>query len=203
MEIDFSKVLSGGDLRSIGASISVALHICNQQDFDTLFKYIFHPDRIVTMRAVDAIEKISFSQPEFLQKHKKRIFELLGRAKDKELKWHIAQLVPRLQLTNREFGLAWVTLTDWAKDRSNSRIVRVHSIQALADMAWQQTFTILWKILKKKIFPPCRPGSEKLESIFLKHVDSIHCVFLFDYSFKGSKCFTWYPTQSGFFQFRS
>lgn len=131
---DFEKFLFGGDLRSIGKSNLVVSFIKNQKDFDDLFEYIFHKDRIIVMRTADVIEKITIENPEYLTKYKNRIIDLCTIAEDKELKWHLALLVPRLPLDSKEFGKAWDTLTNWANDKTNSRIVRVNSIQGLHEM---------------------------------------------------------------------
>lgn len=127
----FEKILSGGDLRSIGKSNKLILKINNANDFDELFKYLYNVDRLVVMRAADTIERITIDNPQYLTKHKNEIIELCDAAKDKELKWHLALLIPRLNLNNREYEKAWVTLTIWARDKDNSRIVRVNSLQGL------------------------------------------------------------------------
>jgi hypothetical protein len=129
-----SKALAGGDLRSIGKSNSIILTIKNQKDFDTLFRLLFHSDRLVVMRAADAIEKITLEKTHYLKKHKKEIIGLLDAAKNKELKWHLALLIPRLPLGLREFNDAWDILAAWTLDKKNSRIVRVNSIQGLFEM---------------------------------------------------------------------
>ncbi|MBL7996436.1 hypothetical protein JNM05_13800 [bacterium] len=90
------------------------------------------------MRAADIIEKISLHNPQYLTRHKKEIIDLCNAAKDKELKWHLALLIPRLHLHTKEFDNAWNTLTKWAKDKTNSRIVRVNSIQGLFEMIKQK-----------------------------------------------------------------
>ena len=136
--IDFDKILSGGDLRSIGKSNSVISKIQTQTDFDNLFKRLFHKDRLIVMRAADSIEKITRINTQYLTKHKEGIFKLSGISKDKELKWHLALLIPRLPLDSKEFGKAWDILTMWAKDKTNSRIVRVNSIQSLFEMMKQR-----------------------------------------------------------------
>lgn len=104
---EFEKILSGSDLRSIGESNFAILKIKNQNDFDELFKYLFYADRLLVMRAADAIEKITINNPQYLTKYKKEIIQLCDVAKDKELKWHLALLIPRLNLKNMEFENAW------------------------------------------------------------------------------------------------
>jgi len=139
MKFQIEKMLSGGDLRSIGKSNSILPKIKNQNDFDKLFKFLFHKERLVKMRAADIIEKITILNPQYLTKYKKEIIELCNVSTDKELIWHLALLIPRLPLDNKEFGNAWGILIKWAKDKINSRIVRVNSIQGLFEMTKQKS----------------------------------------------------------------
>ena len=94
------NLLSGGDLRSISGSNEVVKLIHNQKEFDVLFGYLYNSDRLIVMRAVDSIEKVSRQHNDFLEKHKSNILKLIAIAEDKELKWHLAQLVSRLTLND-------------------------------------------------------------------------------------------------------
>jgi hypothetical protein len=135
--------LKGGDLRSIGNSNIIVSNITNQSEFDALFECLFDSDRRVVMRAADAVEKITITHPEYLESHKKQLFQLFQTSNDIELKWHLAQLMPRLmlrlKLSEDETGQVWDRLTQWALDKSGSRIVRVNSTQALFDIQKQYT----------------------------------------------------------------
>ena len=62
------KLRVGGDLRSIGQVNDIIENIDNQAKFDELFKCLFHKERIIIMRAADAIEKITIKNPLFLEK---------------------------------------------------------------------------------------------------------------------------------------
>ena len=95
--LQLQQLLSGGDLRSVGNVDSVIAQIKSQEDFDELFLYLFHPDRLVVMRAADAIEKIAAEKPSYLMKHKNQIIELCYSAFRKEVRWHLALLIPRLR----------------------------------------------------------------------------------------------------------
>ncbi|MGZ3751333.1 MAG: hypothetical protein ACXVB0_07670 [Mucilaginibacter sp.] len=130
----FKTLLSGGDLRSIGQSNSVVLKIKNQENFDELFKLLFFNDRLVIMRAADAIEKISIKAPHYLAKHKNELIELCYTVCPKELKWHLALLIPRVDLNTEELNSANDILMKWATDKTESRIVRVNSIQGLFEI---------------------------------------------------------------------
>ena len=126
--------LQGGDLRSIAKTDKLVRLIKNQSDFDELFQFLFTKDRLVIMRTADAIEKITLNNPEFLLRHKNEIINFLGLAVDKEFKWHLALIVSRLELSVDEFHTVWETISIWARDKKESKIVRVNSIQALIDL---------------------------------------------------------------------
>jgi hypothetical protein len=106
----FEKLLSGGDLRSIRKSNAVVLKVHNQNNFDKLFKCLFHEDRIIAMRAADAIEKLTREFSSYLTKYKKALLELCTTVRNKELKWHLALLIPRLNLSEKENESAWQIL---------------------------------------------------------------------------------------------
>ena len=121
-------------MRSIAGSNKIIPLIKSQSDFDKLFQYLFSTDRLITMRAADAIEKITLTKPEFLRGHNHEIIHLTRTAVNKELKWHLALIVSRLELNMDELGIVWGQLTKWALDKRESRIVRVNSIQSLYDL---------------------------------------------------------------------
>ena len=120
----YLKYLSGGDLRSIGQNNSIIAKVKTQSDFDELFKCMHYPDRLVVMRTADCVEKITAISPAYLANHKKEILELSQSSVDKELIWHLAQMIPRLNLAGSDFSRAWNILGRWALDKSGSRIVR-------------------------------------------------------------------------------
>ena len=164
----FDDILKGGDLRSIGQSNKVVSLIDNQQNFDELFQQLFHTDRKVVMRAVDAIEKITVNNPGYLKPHKNDILKLCDTAKNIELKWHLALLASRLSLTKRELGRVWQTLTCWATDRNESRIVRVNSIQGLFNLLTQhkeleQDFNLTLTEIERENIPSINARIRKLK----------------------------------------
>ena len=126
--------MSGGDLRTIGKGDSVVKQIQTPGDFDKLFELLFHANRNVVMRAADCIEKITRDKPAYLSKHKREILQLFYTANNKELKWHLAQLVPRAKLNDAELKAVWKQLSQWAFDKKESKIVRVNSIQGMFEL---------------------------------------------------------------------
>ena len=86
------------------------------------------------MRAADAVEKVSAERPEWACPCKAEFLAGLPAFRRPEMRWHAAQILPRLDLTANERGsLAVPVLLDYLKDKS--RIVRTFALQALADFA--------------------------------------------------------------------
>ncbi|MCJ7468618.1 MAG: hypothetical protein MUO53_18215 [Maribacter sp.] len=129
--------LHGGDLRSIAGVDALIRLIKDQGDFDRLFEYLHKEDRLVVMRAADAIEKISKSHPEYLKGYTQDLIKLLDSAQEKELKWHLALLITRVALDPDQLRHVWLILTQWLIDAKESKIVRVNSLQALSDLSSQ------------------------------------------------------------------
>jgi len=132
--MNFHIYLSGGDLRSIGKSGELVKLIRTQKDFDSLFAYLRNSDRIIAMRAADVIEKLSASKPQFLVSHADEILELASLNKEKEIKWHIAQIIPRIKIDKRQKRKATEILFRWAKNIEESKIVRANSLQSLFEL---------------------------------------------------------------------
>ena len=131
---DLLKTLGGGDRRSIGRSNEVAELVFKRP---VLFAQLIHgmcaADPLVRMRAADAAEKVSRKQPDLLRSFKGQLVRLLEEAQEQELRWHLAQMVPRLPLTSKERSRAATLLRSYLQDTSS--IVKTCAMQALADLA--------------------------------------------------------------------
>jgi hypothetical protein len=87
------------------------------------------------MRAADAAEKITVTHPELLKSYKQELLGLLAEAEQIELRWHLALMVPRLDLSGPERARAAAALQRYLEDRSS--IVKTFALQALAGLAQQ------------------------------------------------------------------
>lgn len=129
-----SALLRGGDRRSIGRSNHVVKLVLRQpRRFAELVEYLWNDDPIIRMRAADAAEKVSAAQPELLKPYKTELLGLLAETKQIELRWHLAQMISRLRLTQGERRSAADILQLYLEDRSS--IVRTFALQALADLS--------------------------------------------------------------------
>ena len=57
---------------------------------------------------------------------------MLGEAREQELRWHLAVMIPRLALNSNEQELAMSLLNSYRQDRSS--IVKTFALQGLADL---------------------------------------------------------------------
>ncbi len=167
---NFADILKGGDLRSLGKANRVVAQVNDQQSFDRLFTALDNTDRKVVMRAADAIEKITVKNPGYLRQHKDKILALCEEAKHVELKWHLALLVSRLDLTRNEVARIWQILTNWATDKKESKIVRVNSLQALYTILYSnkgmiQDFNLILKKVERENIPSINARLRKLKHV--------------------------------------
>lgn len=87
------------------------------------------------MRAADAVEKITIRNKHYLVPHKDQLLAVLKSADHKELKWHVAQLLPRIPLKKEEAQEVWFMLKHWCLNPNESRIVRVNALQGMFDLS--------------------------------------------------------------------
>lgn len=132
--VKIPAIFQGGDRRSIGRSGEVVrLVLKNPRRFSELVACLWSEDPAVRLRAADAAEKISLQRPGLLQRHKAELLGLLAETTQIELRWHLAQMIPRLQLSPRERHRAVASLQRYLDDRSS--IVRTFALQALFDLS--------------------------------------------------------------------
>jgi hypothetical protein len=135
-----TKILSrlrGGDRRSIGNVGEVVAAVRKKPDlFKDLVAGLFDEDPVVRMRAADAMEKISLVNPQSLQPFKTELIRLARQTQQQELRWHSAQMIPRIKLTSKETATVTDIFFDYLNDKS--KIVVTFAMQALSDLALQE-----------------------------------------------------------------
>lgn len=128
------EALEGGDRRSVGRVDEVVDKVLAEPAlFGTLFHGMLHGDPVVRMRAADAVEKVTARRPEHLQAFKAILIGEVACSRQQEVRWHVAQMVPRLDLSAQEREVAEGILLGYLED--DSLIVKTFSMQALSDLA--------------------------------------------------------------------
>jgi hypothetical protein len=129
-----SRILQGGDRRSIGNSNRVADAVSrNPHRLSELIECFWSDDLLVRMRAADAAEKVSVKRPEFLAPFKAELLGLAQETTQAELRWHLALMLPRLPLSRAERDRARSTLQRYLSDRSS--IVKTCALEGVAELA--------------------------------------------------------------------
>ena len=130
-----AAILEGSDRRSIGRADQVAKLVLKQPElFRELIACLWHDDPVVRMRAADAAEKVSRENPRLLARYKSQLLGLLAETAQIELRWHLAQMLPRLQLAARERQRAAASLRRYL-ETDGSSVVRTWSLNALAELS--------------------------------------------------------------------
>ena len=126
--------LQGGDRRSIGRSNEVVSDVLSHPYlFRVVFSGLSADDPLIRMRSADAVEKITARRPELLRSYKNKLIREVAATEQKEVRWHVAQMLPRLELDEVERKRVFRVLLGYLNDRSS--IVRTFTMQALADIA--------------------------------------------------------------------
>jgi hypothetical protein len=140
------KKLEGGDRRSIGRVGEVVAEVLNDPSlFEVVFNAMLSDDPIIRMRSADAVEKITAKHPEYLQPYKEKLIQQVAKADQQEVRWHVAQMFPRLELSKEERAVVVEILLDYLNDKS--RIVKTFSMQALADFA-ERDASLRFEVIK-------------------------------------------------------
>jgi HEAT repeat protein len=101
--------------------------------FGALFDGLYSKDPVVRLRVADALEKITVEHPEWLKPYKKRVLKIASITDQPEVRWHLAQMLPRLTLTLTEQSEVMRVFRRYLDDASS--IVRTFTLQALAELS--------------------------------------------------------------------
>src|SRR5271169_3720651 len=132
--MDILRELAGGDRRSIGKADRVVEQILKTPAlFAGVVEGFTHVDPVIRMRCADVAEKVSSVHPEWLEPHKQALLSFASAVQEKEVRWHMAQMFPRLGLSASERRGVVALLFKYLADAS--QIVKTFSMQALFDMS--------------------------------------------------------------------
>jgi len=101
--------------------------------FGDVVRGFTHVDPVIRMRCADVAEKVSAVRPEWLKPHTRALLSFASTVQEKEVRWHMAQMLPRLELSSSERRRVVALLFEYLEDAS--QIVKTFSMQALFDMS--------------------------------------------------------------------
>lgn len=127
-------LLSGGDRRSIGRADEVsALLSSNPSLIGEALQLMVDAEPVVRMRSADALEKASRADPTLLAPYKTELLTRIVAVEQEEVKWHVLQMLPRLELSAGERDLA-IRIAEKAFTDGGS-IVQAEALSALFALA--------------------------------------------------------------------
>ncbi len=133
--VDIMNLLGDDGRRSVRYVDQTVKRLGERPDFvPVVIGCMLNSHRGLAMRAADAAEKFSRRHVESLQPYVEDLVKIAITQTQREVRWHLAQLLPRLKLSYEQ---AKSLLDIWNNDfyNSPSRLVRVASLQAVHDIA--------------------------------------------------------------------
>lgn len=135
MEVDVIGLLSEGDKRTVhNVDRVVEYALSSTQAIPNIIAAMKSSDEGLAMRAADATQKVFATQPKLVKPYTSDLFELLLACSQKEIRWHLAQIMPGLPMTDDQLRRAAAV---WREDfyNSDSSIVKTFSLQAMYDIS--------------------------------------------------------------------
>jgi hypothetical protein len=127
------QLLTGGERRSLGkVNEVIGKVLAAPRLFATLFGGMQSTDVLIRVRSADAVEKLTRHHPEWLRPYKRQLVGALANSEQKEVRWHVAQMLPRLDWSERELPQVVQLLRGYLAD--DSSIVKSCAMQALAEL---------------------------------------------------------------------
>lgn len=128
------KILGHQDKRKVtGVTKAYTFIMSHPESLEDLIQCIFHTDEAISMRASDALEKVSLSHPNLVQAFKAKLLQVPRKCKAKEALWHWCQVAPRLELTEKQAENAYQHMTHFLDHESS--ILRTFALQGMVDLA--------------------------------------------------------------------
>jgi hypothetical protein len=153
--------LRGGDRRSIGRVPQVVEEVSkNLELVGELVVGLVSDDPIIRMRSADALEKVSKGRPALLDPFKDIFLSAAADSEQQEVRWHVAQMLPRLKLSQKEKDVVVSILRGYLEDQSS--IVKVCALQALVEFAVNDQG--LASSVKPVIERACRKGTPAMRA---------------------------------------
>ena len=153
-----ATLLAAGDRRTKGKSETVVKQVlADRGKFGEVMGAMLAADPGTRMRAADAAEKISRVHPEWLRRYKPLLLKQVARIDQQEVRWHAAQMLPRLNLIRAERKKVFALLLTCLDHPS--RIVRTFAMQ---DGSYTVVVRGLLKRLTKQGSPAMKARGRKL-----------------------------------------
>jgi hypothetical protein len=166
------NLLMGGKRLDPGRAKEVAAILLKQSGKTAkVIELLWDDNPGVANRAADALERASCVRPELLAPWKDALLGRMADAAENKLRWNLALMIPRAELTVADTERAAAILRPWLDDKSS--IVKTSAMHGLAGLTrWNPVMRAevldMLRILSRTGTPAMRARGR----ILLKHMDS-------------------------------
>jgi hypothetical protein len=147
------KKLEAGDPESVEDSDAVADLITDHSEaFARVFNGMMSDNPEIRLKCADAIQKAAARCPDRIQPHKMVLIEKVARIDHNSLRWHVAQLLPLLQLDEDEARKV-LGLLKFYLSCCSSRVVQVEALDGLFELGrkHERFRPVIIKILEQSL----------------------------------------------------
>jgi hypothetical protein len=130
-----SMLVPGGRLEAGRAREVAELILTHPRKTGQVVECLWDDDPGVANRAADALERASHSRPSLLAPWKDALLARLAEGKENKLRWNLALMMARLELTVSETERTMIALESYLDDRGS--IVRTAAMHGMAGLALQ------------------------------------------------------------------
>lgn len=161
-----AMLTAGRSRMSVGRAREVAaLVVAHPKKVSPLMECLWDQDAGTANRAADALERVSHEAPSLAAPWKDSLLGLLAEAEQNKLRWNLALIVPRLDLTRAEARRAAGLLQNYLEDQSS--IVKTCAMQGLAELTRHDASLLpevldLLRLLTRSGTPAMRARGRKL-----------------------------------------
>lgn len=131
--VEIRALLAIGNCLAAGRAAEVAaLLLQHPRKAAQVVECLWDEDTGVANRAADALERASGRNPALLRPWKEALLGRMVDAEENKLRWNLALMAPRLELTEAETERAAAILRSWLEDKSS--IVKTSAMHGLAGL---------------------------------------------------------------------
>jgi hypothetical protein len=146
--------MDGGRARQVAELV-----LAKPRKVGQLIECLWDEDAGVACRAADALERATYHRPKLAQAWKESLIGLMAEAEQSKVRWNLALLVPRLELSVAEARRAEAALRSYLDDRGSIvKTAAMHGLTALTrhDLELMPEVLDMLRILSRSGTPAMR-----------------------------------------------
>jgi hypothetical protein len=129
-------MMRGRDRRArTGADEAATAAARDPRLFAALIDAMRSTDQVLALRSAEAADRASAANPGLLEPHKRELLGRVAQIDREEIRWHVAQMLPRLRFSGDEREQAVTLVVTWLQGRDGGGILHANGFESLAVLA--------------------------------------------------------------------